>query len=52
MTLWNGHMCPCLKSNALGVAFIPSWCEMFVYSNLTSIVAMIVLGGKVSQCQK
>ena len=46
MTLRRGHKRPCLESNALRVAFIPSRCGMFVYSDLTSIVAMIVLGGK------
>ena len=45
MTLQSGHMHPCLLLNASRTALIPSACGMLVYNNLTSMVAMIVLGG-------
>ena len=45
MTLRRGHMHPCLVSNASRVAWIPSSCGMFVYNDLTSIVARMVFGG-------
>ena len=45
MTLQSGHMHPCVVSNASRIALIPSLCGMLVYNDLTSIVAMIVLGG-------
>ncbi len=38
-------MRPCLVSNASRVAWIPSSCRMFVYNDLTSIVARMVFGG-------
>ena len=45
MILRNGHMRPCLVSNDSRTALIPSLCGMLVYSDLTSMVAVIVLGG-------
>ena len=40
----SGHMHPCL-SNASRTALIPSACRMLLYNDLTSMVAMMMLGG-------
>ncbi len=45
MTLQSGHMHPCVLSNASRIALIPSLCGMLVYNDLTSMVAIMVLGG-------
>ena len=45
MTLRSGHMRPCVVSNASRMALIPSLCGMLVYNDLTSMVAIMVLGG-------
>ena len=38
-------MRPCVVSNASRIALIPSLCGMLVYNDLTSMVAIMVLGG-------
>ena len=43
MTLRSGHMHPCVVSNASGIALI-SLCGKLVYNDLTSMVAVMVLG--------
>ena len=45
MTLRSGHMRPCVVINASRIALIPSLCGMLVYNDLTSMVAIMVLGG-------
>ena len=45
MTLRSGHMHPCLLSDASRAVLIPSACGMLVHNDLTSMVAMMVLGG-------